>query len=219
MISKLSRPRYARSLLSLHKRPRYNIHMPIENVIIGANCLMHLLYNSGLVKQESIEKHFYLNKHNIDQGRYYTIYTSSFAHANLLHLAANCFTLKFVSAHVATAFGNPIFLELHLLGGILGGLCAYYYDGRRSGRSTIGASSSICAHFSFLVCMVPSLSFYMFLIPIPIPGPYLALAFGAYSFYQRRNLTGFISHSGHFGGLMGGLLFYIYVVMKYSRRS
>ena len=168
MLCRLNKARYAKPLLSLHKRPGYNFTpIPIEQVVIGANCAMHLLYTTKLINNNLFEKHFYLNKHNIEQKRYYTLYTSTFAHANLIHLAANCFTLNFVSGPLARRFGDTMFIELHIIGGILGGLSSYYYDGRFTSRSTVGASSSICAHFSFLVCALPHISFYMFPIPFP----------------------------------------------------
>lgn len=202
-----SRPIHILPNRKIPKREYGIAGIPLHYYAIAANGLFYLLWHSKLVSHETLTKHFFTNRRNIVDKRYHTFYTSSFAHINIVHLLANCAGLYMLSGPLEQAFGSTVFWQLHLLGGLAGGWYAYQMTGK-SGRSSIGASSSICAHLAFFIMNYPNAMFYIFPIPVAIPGWLLGIGFGAYSYYQRNNPNTFISHAGHFGGFAAGLIYY-----------
>jgi membrane associated rhomboid family serine protease len=197
--------------VKLNKMPRRDFGLagiPLHYYAIAANGSFYLLWHSKLVSQETLMKHFFTNRRNIVNKRYYTYYTSSFAHTNILHLLANCAGLYMLSGPLEMAFGSQVFWHLHVLGGLAGGWYSHQTTGKNTGRSTIGASASICAHLAFFIMNYPNAMFYIFPIPFAVPGWMLGIGFGAYSYYQRNNPNTIISHSGHLGGFVAGLVYY-----------
>ena len=199
-------------LASYNRTPRRSYGamsgVPLHYYVIAANSLFYMAWHSRLFSHELLMKHFFTNRYNMVQKRYYTLYTSAFAHNNIIHLLANCAGLYMLSGPLESTFGSTVFWQLHVLGGLGGGLYWYITNGYKSGQSSIGASSAICAHLAFFIMNFPNAMFYIFPIPMPIPGWLLGIGFVGYSYAQSNNRHTIISHAGHLGGFMAGLLYY-----------
>jgi membrane associated rhomboid family serine protease len=96
----------------------------------------------------------------------FSLYTSIFFHANLIHLIFNSIFLLMFGFYLEKYIGNLKFLSIFLLGGIIGNYfqVLFSFDG-----IVIGMSSGIFAIFGALVAKEPLLDFKMFgLIKIPL---------------------------------------------------
>jgi membrane associated rhomboid family serine protease len=96
----------------------------------------------------------------------FSLYTSIFFHANLLHLIFNSIFLLMFGFYLEKYIGNFKFLLIFLIGGIIGNLFQVLFslDG-----IVIGMSSGIFAIFGALVAKEPLLDFRMFgIIKIPL---------------------------------------------------
>jgi membrane associated rhomboid family serine protease len=83
----------------------------------------------------------------ITQGEYYRLLTSTFLHADLVHLGFNCMALYAFGQEVESMFGSVRFGAVYFLGGVAGSVASYIIT---QGNS-IGASGAVFAIFGALV--------------------------------------------------------------------
>lgn len=75
----------------------------------------------------------------IAAGQIYRLFTSNFLHADLLHLAMNCYSLNSIGPFVETISGEQRFLAIYLTSGVIGALASYTLTSSPS----LGASACI----------------------------------------------------------------------------
>lgn len=111
-------------------------------------------------------KHFTSSELAIDQGRLYTLLTSTFSHQDLSHFGINMFVLYSMGLGVLEAIGTSRFLLLYTGAGLFASLTTLAYKrylvplleenkyGRYQERkvSSLGASGSIMGLTSFFAC-------------------------------------------------------------------
>ncbi len=68
-----------------------------------------------------------LSRRNINEGRYYTLLSSAFAHADLGHLGLNMLTLYFFGGNLISALGTKRFTTLYFAGALVSGVCVLLY--------------------------------------------------------------------------------------------
>ena len=78
---------------------------------------------------------------------------------------------------------------------------------RRNATATLGASGAISAVLFAAIVYYPTMSLYMFFIPIPIPAALFGVGYLVYSWWSARQNRGRINHDAHFGGALSGLAF------------
>lgn len=130
----------------------------------------------------------------IIDGEYYRLLTSTFLHANLLHLFVNMYSLAIVGQPVIKIFSRSGFISIFLVSGVCGSFTSFLFNESLS----VGASGAVFglvgALFAYSMVeknyrLIKNLS-YIILINF---------VFGVLNY-------NIIDNWGHLGGLVGGLI-------------
>jgi rhomboid protease GluP len=108
------------------------------NILIAGLLYLYSM-QSGTSYEELLHQFGAKMNVNILQGEYWRFFTPVFLHANLVHLAINCYSLYAVGASVEKIFGKARFLAVYFTAGILGNLLSFAF----SPNSSVGASGAI----------------------------------------------------------------------------
>jgi len=134
----------------------------------------------------------------------WTIVTSIFIHADIVHLLSNILVLFFFGAAVEKEMGILKILGIFFLGAFLGDLLSLFVYSPST--VSIGASAGIFALVGLGMLIRPfDFSFYPLVVPIPLA--LLGLIYAVYNIYGFILGEGNISYIAHFGGLITGLYF------------
>ncbi|GAB5364330.1 hypothetical protein AAMO2058_000960400 [Amorphochlora amoebiformis] len=165
--------------------------------------------------------HHRLSYMSLREGRYWTLVTHIFHHADGLHLLMNSFTLYFVGGTLSfLAPGRLLFL--YLASGIAGGLAhvsANMLLPRKRNSSlfsrqreyVIGCSGSVCGLLAYTCLTAPHMKVMIFPIPIPVSIGFIFTALMGFEatmmIYPELMGNSEIAHASHLGGAaMGGIL-------------
>ena len=108
-------------------------------------------------------------------------------------------------------FGWEQLGECYLIGGVTGALVGYYFNIIRHSpfNYLLGASAAIYAIVGNFIMYFPTMPLYLYGI-IKIPAWMVGLGMGTHGLYNFNSFGGGISHAGHMGGFLGGILFYFF---------
>lgn len=201
-------------------RPYVNYALIIINIVVFFYFLLQGIgiFNNALVFYGSIPILI------VNGERLWSLFTSMFIHADVMHLFGNMVFLWIFGDNVEDALGHASYIVFYLLGGLAASLThiaslfvtlpSFGYAG--FAIPAVGASGAISAVLGAYVLMYPkarirTLIFYFFFVTIvSIPAIFYLgfwflyqLMMGVYSF------TGFLSGVAfwaHIGGFIGGLL-------------
>lgn len=177
----------------------YNLGL-ITIVIIAANVIVSF---KGFGDRLFFEKYKF-NVGSIRRGEQIRMVSSGFLHADTTHLLMNMITLYFFAGTVISQLGNFNFIIIYFASLVFGNLLSLYLHKEEFWYSAIGASGAVTGVLYAAILLDPSMSLYMFFIPIPIPGYIFGIAYLLYSIYGMKNRIGNIGHDAHFGGAVGG---------------
>jgi len=163
-------------------------------------------------------------------GAFWTLLTSMFMHANFTHLFVNMISLFFIGSFIERLIGRKRFFWLYMISGIFAGLLfvvlAYFFGTSDLGMRifgspetlAVGASGAIFALGGLLAILTPKLRVYvMFVIPMQM---WLAMTLLLGGFWIASIFWGLpIGNSAHFGGLLVGVGYGIYLRKKYPRKT
>ncbi len=135
----------------------------------------------------------------------YILLTSIFLHGNLEHLLSNILILFFFGIVVEKEIGKAKMLALFFGGAFIGDLLSIFFY--PSDVIFIGASAGIFALIGAGMLIKPlDLSFYPFIVPIPLA--LLGMAYAFFNIYAfLSGAGGNISYISHIGGLVVGVLY------------
>ena len=172
----------------------------ITVIVVVANVLMSM---KGFKDFSFFEKYKF-NTGAVKRGENIRILTSGFLHVSTAHLFFNMLTLYFFAYIVIFHLGNFGFITIYLGSLILGNLLSYYFHKDEYHYSAVGASGAVSGILYSAILLEPSMSLYMFFIPIPIPAYIFGIGYLLYSIYGMRANRDNIGHDAHFGGAVGG---------------
>lgn len=129
----------------------------------------------------------------VAQGDWWRLITSTFLHANLLHIALNMYFLWFVGSAVESALGRGRFLLIYLVSGLAGSAGALVVDPT---QVTVGASGAIFGILGAALVLERQHNYVLGGQAVMLIGISLVFSFA---------FSG-ISYGGHIGGLIGGVL-------------
>jgi hypothetical protein len=153
---------------------------------------------------------YYVNQYGFEPvsflgGKYYTILTSLFLHANLVHLFYNMIFLFFLGPSVEKKVGGLKFYFIYFIGGLFGNLANFIPFFYAPGIPGIGASGAISAIIGLGTFLCPGkLVISQFLIPMPfvVVGAFYFLS-NAMSLFIPSN----IGYHVHMASMIFGSLF------------
>jgi membrane associated rhomboid family serine protease len=130
--------------------------------------------------------------------------TSGFLHADFNHLLFNMLTLYFFAPVVVGFLGTTFFIIIYLAALVAGSLLSFQFHKDEPYYSAIGASGAVTGILYAAILLNPSMSLYLFFVPIPIPAWLFGVAYLLYSIYGMRTKKDNIGHDAHFGGAIAG---------------
>ncbi len=136
----------------------------------------------------------------------WTIITSLFAHANIVHILSNMLVLYFFGTFLVSLVGERWLLVVYFLGGIAGNLLFWWLV---PGGEALGASGAIYALGGALLVLRPNQPTMMLFIPVTIP-LWISIIVG---FLLTFGAAG-IAWQGHLGGLLLGVIAGFYFRMR-----
>ncbi|MCH8513819.1 MAG: rhomboid family intramembrane serine protease [Kiritimatiellae bacterium] len=128
----------------------------------------------------------------------------AFLHAGWGHFAANAITLFFFGRQLELE-GPELFLGVFFLS-VVGGSALCLWLHREEEYQAVGASGGALGVLFACVFLFPGMRLMMFPLPIPIPAWLYAFGFLLFTLQGLHRGSGGISHEGHLGGLITGVL-------------
>ncbi|KAH9062084.1 rhomboid-domain-containing protein [Lactarius vividus] len=155
-----------------------------------------------------LKDNFINSYENLRNGRFWTLVTSTFSHAQFGHALFNGLTFWFLAPTALFVLGNTQFLALYLGSGALSCIVSLVWNKERNYHSR-GASGAIYALASFFAFAAPRAQFLLFFVlPMPAWACIGGIAcFDVYNAFTRQFPS--LDSAGHVGGLAGGALYWI----------
>jgi membrane associated rhomboid family serine protease len=151
---------------------------------------------------------FALSGEALAQGRWWTLVTHLFLHANLLHLFVNVAGLWFIGPEVEMMLGRVRFLVVYLVSGVAGGLLQTVFSAPSS--ELVGASGSVCGillSFTTAYPEMPLRALLFFILPVNMKAKTLGRGLIVFSAAcAALRILPQLGHLAHLGGALAGAL-------------
>ncbi len=176
----------------------------ITYILISLNVLIYLVSVS-----KNIFPMFAVSRFAIKEGEYFRLLTGIFLHANIFHLAFNCYSIYIIGMQLESFLGKARYLSIYLLSGIAGNLLSICF----SSNYSVGASGAIFGLLGSLLYFGYHYRVYLDSVVksqiIPLILINLMIGF---------TIPG-IDNAAHIGGLIGGVLSTMAVGIKYKSKK
>jgi membrane associated rhomboid family serine protease len=136
----------------------------------------------------------------------YTIFTTTFLHANFFHIFSNALILAMIGLIFEERIGTPRFLAVFIVSGIAGNL-VYGLMNFGDNGVVVGASGAISGILGMILVLYPRERTGLMMLPIPIPNlPVwaLVLIMMAWQFVFILDPYSYVAWEGHVGGFIAG---------------
>lgn len=142
----------------------------------------------------------------------------SFFTIGMLHVGVNMLALWSIGGIIEKSIGPLSFLFLYLCAGLFGSM-GVVLGGYDLTHPTVGASGAVVGLLGALAALFPRTRLVVFFIPMRASTA--AWAVGIISLlFMFSSFTGMISHAGHLGGLIGGVIYiYLYIFLFFRKES
>ncbi len=208
----------------------------ITNLIIYFNVAFFIIVMILLSFFPNFLNYIALSPLNIFQGKYFwTFLTSMFMHAPSLipiHLLINMFVLFSLGGMMERIIGKKRFLWFYLISGLIAGLLfvflSYFFGNTDLGArifgdpmiSAVGASGAIFAIAGLFMMLTPRLKFMIIFLPFFSLPAYVMIPLVLFGTWLVSSSTGFpIGNTAHFGGLLCGIIYGLYLRKKYPKKT
>lgn len=143
-----------------------------------------------------------------DPSYAYTILTSMYTHANILHLLFNILGLFFIGLIFEQRIGTRPFMLLYFIAGICGTLTFAAIRWGQPLTAVVGASGAISGVLGGFARLYPKERMSMLLFFFPLPPMPIWIVVAIFVFIQLLFVGGSsgIAVEGHIGGLVAGIL-------------
>jgi len=151
--------------------------------------------------------------------KYYVwqLVTYIFLHGGITHLLFNFLALWMFGGELENYWGSKKFLSYFLFCGIGAGVCTVLFSPYQF-IPVIGASGSIYGLLLAFGWLFPNRPIYIYFL-FPIPAKYMVIIFGLIELFSSAEGTGGgIAHLTHLGGILFGLLYMAYPIVRQKIR-
>ncbi|MCU0328256.1 MAG: rhomboid family intramembrane serine protease [Chitinophagales bacterium] len=210
----------------------------VSNIIIAINVLVYILISLILPNftARNLPQDLGLIYFDFVEFHAYRMLTNLFVHGSIFHLLVNCFSLFSIGNILEKMLGSRLVFYFYFFSGLVSNIMIqlnfasklYYYQQSFSitpdtlgyfpeiQAVTVGASGAILGLFTILALLYPKLSFFVFPIPVPMKARTLLICFVLYSIYMGYQNFDWDRSSaiGHLGGVLGGIILYLYLKKK-----
>jgi membrane associated rhomboid family serine protease len=149
-----------------------------------------------------------LSGDGLARGRWWTLVTHLFVHANLLHLAVNVAGLWLIGPEVEMTLGRVRFLVLYLASGMAGGALQTVFSAPSS--ELVGASGAVCGillSFTTAYPEMPLRALLFFILPVSMKAKTLGRGLVVFSLACAvLKILPQLGHLAHLGGALTGAL-------------
>ena len=170
-------------------------------IIIAFNIIMYGLLQlvamkTGTAYEQQLEPFGAKVNNLIMEGQYWRFFAPMFLHADIVHLAVNCYSIYIIGSQVEKIFGRGRFLAIYFVSGFIGAVASFAF----SLNSSVGASGAIFG-------LVGAMLYFSLRRPALLKSSYGANLITmlvinlAYGFMNKR-----IDNHAHIGGFVGGFL-------------
>lgn len=157
----------------------------------------------------------------VHQKKWYKVISHAFIHADFMHLFMNMYVLYLFGTLVEGfllvnyRFGVAYYLVLYFGGILFASLPAFYKHSDNIHYNSLGASGAVSAVLFSTIVINPSMSLYLFFIPIPIPAVVFGPLYLLYEYYMGKRGRTNIAHDAHFAGAVFGIFFTLILDFNY----
>lgn len=194
----------------------------VASVFLGTRLLSVFLPDTNLVY--TLHDLFGMSRNNFRSGRIWSIFTYSFFHGSLFHVGINLLIIYGIGRSLQAELGEKQFLYLYSIGVLLGGITVFILDLNGSGI-TVGASAGALAMITVYCFQRWEMPVTLLFLEITFKMKWLFFAILAWDAlgYLLPLLSqissmgsgapgGGTSHTAHLGGILGGFLYYKYLM-------
>jgi membrane associated rhomboid family serine protease len=146
------------------------------------------------------------------------VFTYMFLHSpeNFFHILFNMYLLWVFGLAVEEEWGPKTFFKYYIFSGVGAGLCILLLNYFKSPWSlTIGASGAIFAVLLAFGLLYPNSEILLFFV-LPLKAKYLVVLYGGLELFLMVSSSGDnVSHIGHLGGLLFGLIYFLSFKRQY----
>lgn len=155
-------------------------------------------------KDNAFFERYKFNIAAIKKGEKVRLLSSGFLHADVNHLLFNMLTLYFFAPVVVAYLGALLFVCIYLVALLCGSWLSFVFHKQEPYYSAIGSSGAVTGVLYAAILLNPSMSLYLFFVPIPIPAWLFGVGYLLYSIYGMVTKRDNIGHDAHFGGAIAG---------------
>jgi membrane associated rhomboid family serine protease len=177
--------------------------LPVSYVIIFANVFFSMMAWKNRQMMDTWMDHPYSIYY---QKKWYKIFSSQFIHADWMHLIFNSITLFFFGPSVEIMIGTVNFILAYIISQIISSITTLVLHYKNPEYRALGASGAILGILYIFIVFQPMAPIYLMFIPIGIPAFLFGIGFLVYSMIGIQTEMGRISHEGHLGGALAGLI-------------
>ena len=180
---------------------RINIFLLIFIGIISAISIY------GFSNPRFVEKHIFNISAIRTTNKWDRLLSSSFLHADGLHLFFNMYVLYMFAPIIINSqgFGISWFFIIYFGAVIGGGLLSYFIHKNNYAYRALGASGGVTGIVMASAVIYPDMGMGIIFIPVFIPSYIFGFLYLVYSIYSMHNQTDNIGHDAHLGGAIVGI--------------
>ncbi len=177
---------------------------PATYAVIIAN-LIASLYGL-LIDQRFVASYAFNIGALVERKQHYRVFTSSFLHGSLFHLLFNMLALLSFGPVVERLLGMDGFLVVYFGAVLTSGIVSFYVNRKNLDYSSLGASDGVSGILLSFCLFFPMEKIYILFLPVGIPAIIFAVIFIVISAGLMGREGNRISHEGHLGGAIAGVV-------------
>lgn len=142
----------------------------------------------------------------VRQKKYHLVITSSFVHADLMHLMFNMITFYYFAFYLEVIIGSLNFLILYFGAMIVSDISTIIKHRNDYDYRSLGASGAISGVLFSFIMFTPTTPLYILFIPIGIPAFVFGPLYLLYCWWASKKSMDYINHEAHLWGAVAGVI-------------